>query len=501
MHNVFSIIFSSRAKILILAVSFSAIAMGCGGAQYAAGPDYSPELHDYLRADDSTAYTECLAVCSESTSLALVTRTGCLEGCEEARRSFPLNGRAFSSRRECLDTLARQELAKADRIQELRAWCDARWTHVHNRKGCYRGIDAFCAVLEPVSMCGNDGDSISAYNAPLDSPRENAEIPNLPSATTDAAVDRPVPSSVASQPLLTPTESTQPAGSFLPPPYEPEYSPEKPTSDSITTPAPLPAKTQPIFRDTPKYQKAPTAKPSISIPKAVDPAPAEKKYTPASPRPEIIMVPTAPTPTPTKLSASPGVSTTQPPQSVTSATTLPVESVPVDPMPVPTQPQPTSPSNPPSESTLQLSPSTNPGPNISVAPVPATPPVPQTTPAVMRPTPQPVTAPAPTTSEPPQAAPPVREPSPAPVPTVSERPLTTEVPSPLGTAQTPTRQGPPVPGLNADRAAPATPEPQQQMLQLPAMMPPVPSMLKRPYNTPAIIAPQIDIPEEGSIRR
>jgi hypothetical protein len=102
--------------IALISLSASVSLSGCGTVTYAPGPDFSPADHDYLRADDSAAYAECVAMSNENTALALVTRTGCLEGCMETRNRFTLYGRAFTARQDCLDALLREDVAREKRI-------------------------------------------------------------------------------------------------------------------------------------------------------------------------------------------------------------------------------------------------------------------------------------------------------------------------------------------------------------------------------------------------
>lgn len=280
------------------------------------------------RADDTALFAACVAACSEETSLALVTRTGCLAGCDQARRMVAFTGREYPSRRECLDALVQEELHRQDSIAAMYRWCDAKWTHLHNRKGCYRAADAFFAALGPQPVCGSDAAESALYDIALARAREKAEAtpatPPAPEAAasapspTEAEAPRQVqhPPSAAAPPApageepaalpqgtppATPASAgearvvhtTQPAGPILPPPYVPEQ-----------------AETTPAIHDTPKYQTAPAAMrrqprsaPTGSAP-AGPPAPAGKaaETQPASPP---VAVPAPETPPATPVSATP----------------------------------------------------------------------------------------------------------------------------------------------------------------------------------------------------
>lgn len=447
---------------------------GCAGSRHGADLAYS-----VYAIDVTAAYNACVAVCSENTSLALVTRTGCLEGCAEARRSFPMAGKSYASRQDCLDALTRQQVGR-DRVREMREWCDAQWTHVHNRKGCHIAAETFYATLNAVPMCGSDGETLEAYGAPPD-----RSLPETPEPTTPALQDQPAletappaPEAPAVQPFGTPgpeapnapatqaadpdapVRSTQPAGPLIPPPYVPEPSSLAAPED---TPAPLPA-----IRDTPKYQKSGTgqsapSRPGTETARTTHPKSSQSPIaepTPAPtppPAPKKAPATVAPSPSGTAPQASSGPTAPAPSTPVATPTEQPVETV----TPRATQQPDPDPSQP--EAT----------PQVAEQPV--------------DPAPSPLSSPLPTHST-----------LPAINPESARLPLSESEATPgteSATSQQP--QGPPVPGLNANRPLPPSAEPSDRAPEGKGVTPPVPSMLDRPYNTPTIIAPQIDTPPEG----
>ena len=457
---------------------------GCTTATQAPFLEYSLSAHTSLRADTNDAFNACIATCMENTSLALVTRTGCIEGCENARSTFPMTDRTYSSQQDCLDALLGQNMVMDSRITAMHRTCDEKWTHVHNRKGCYIAAEAFHAALTPRSVCGE------TVVSPAPSP----------SAPLPPAREKTPPTPIQPNPSLASMEKQpQPTAAATPTP-----------APSANTPGHLPE-----IHDTPKYQKSAHQKPTT--------LPTDNKGSGASSQaaPEINPTPPAvpeyakkipePTPAPAKShqaeadTSSPTTVSKTPTSVVTPPTTTPVapssepaaaapvavtQPAPVAPLPVPTQDGKTNP------------------------------------PAVAAPTP-PVTPPS--TSLPADVA----EPSPAkstesaiPAPSIlasgTERPLTEpssepkfeivplpdpDTPSPMPEARTesvlgkdprpttaPVRKGPPIPGQNADRPIPQ--QPQQVEQTVTKIAPPIPSMLDRPYTTPTIIAPQINIPPE-----
>ncbi|MCC8193999.1 MAG: hypothetical protein LIP28_05075, partial [Deltaproteobacteria bacterium] len=366
---------------LIAAAVLAAFCLdGCTGARYAAGPDYAPGEHDYLRADVTAAYSACVAVCSADTSLALVTRTGCLEGCEEARRAFPLTDKAYASRKECLDALLEQELTKDARIREMWRMCDAKWTHLHNRKGCHIAAEAFYANLTPASVCGSDGVEAAAYDlslakareegsrtpeparpqpplSPQESPASEPEPrvlpPAAPGSTGPPLAAEPPAVSPTADPVGEPTRGTQPAGPLIPPPYVPEDG-----SPALSGPAAAPSAhgpgIPPAIHDTPKYQKPAPRKP------AVPDEPASRNATVKTGDPPPATTPAAPS------SVDPSPATPSSPQGIVPPETSGSPVAPGDVKPGPAA----SPTTPPADPARLSAPSTVAGPPADPAPTP-----------------------------------------------------------------------------------------------------------------------------------
>lgn len=401
-----------RAIAVALAVlAIPALLSGCGTGTYAPGPDFSPETHDYLRADDSAAYAACVAMCTEDTALALVTRTGCLEGCLKVRDLCALRGKTFTTRQDCLDTLLREDLAREKHIAEMKRWCDAKWSHVHNRKGCYMAAEKFYASLAPGEVCGTDATENARYGQALRRAREEAaKTPPEPEIAEPAApvalareqsaqTQEPAPAPHTQEPPSgTPepvTYATQPAGPLDPPPYAAPESAPPAAEDNAAKPDANPI---PAIRDTPKYQKG--------TPPKTQPV---KQETPAA--------------KPKAETATPAVPQAGNPKSKTPAPAPPTQE---------STPAQQAPEQPTAE-----------------------------TPPTVKPSPVEVQAP----------------PAHVPAETVPAK-----------------REGPPIPGLNANRPAPPEGQNEPAGPRIPILMPPVPSMLNKPYETPTIIAPQIDVP-------
>lgn len=327
--------------LFLLLVCVTAFSAGCNSASYAPGPEFSPPTHDYLRLEDTAAFDACMATCSENSSLAIVTRNGCFAGCEETRRSFPLRGKAFSSRQACLDALMQQELRKYHLIREMRQWCDAQWTHVHNRRGCYTAAETFYANLSPAGMCGTDGAETAIYDMSLAQARERG-AEGEPEQTPS-----PAPPAV--------TETAQPAGSLIPPPSVPEQTQQALGGSPPSPDARQPGDTLPAIHDTPKYQKMPVRGSREAKP-MTGPAPVPAN----TPTPPSAAAPTTPEPQPAAAPPAPAPAA-QPAVPVPPA---PQQAVPA----LAPQAQPAAPAAPPAEPPAPASPS---GSQQTDSPVPA----------------------------------------------------------------------------------------------------------------------------------
>lgn len=536
------ILVMSRMSLVRAAVTLACAVLvsGClGGGHYASGPDYSPESHDYLRVDTHGAYAECVAACSQNTSLALVTRTGCLDGCAQAAASYPLADKTFSTRDACLDALLQTELDHAGRIAEMRRWCDAKWSHVHNRKGCYTAANIFYAALSPESVCGSDITQAQAYDASLAAAREKAARDANPAPHETAVVPLPEPSFTSPQDAVngqtgreksggqtetlgmqaspanlsgtpgsdanaspTPPVSrvTQPAGPVVPPPLEPQL-PVAPSS-----PAPPAAKEQPVqpspgaatpeIHDTPKYRREAAATPrraSSSQAARVEKTPAASDKQQGS---------TAPV----NESAGPKEKNDAPAPTPQATDSRPDPALTVQPSPSGSLPlTPESANGPPHAPAQATAPSPalpQPGKNTA-----AETPVLSRDPAAAQTLPASVPAPERAGSS--ERASSTNNGTVSPGLPAGQRPAT---PQPLEGAP---QHVQPVEPAQSGREPSVTAEPQQPArpkLHLPpipeprpnaateqsqpALMPPVPSMLHQPYNAPTIISPQIDVPPE-----
>ena len=519
MHRTFRLPLSP----LCLAFAGSLFLMsGClsGGAKYATGPEYMPETHDYLRADTQGAYAECVAMCQQETSLALVTRTGCLDGCAQAANFFPLANRAYASRSECLDGLLDAELDRDRQTGEMRRWCDAKWSHVHNRKGCYIAADAFFTALTPASVCGSDSVAAEAYSASLATAREQAQTSPAPEVSSELPQDTPPPALLGEQSThqvasaMSPPQETKPAapeqateqtedagnaplstsapqpvGAGIPPSLAAEQDPTPPTQEETKTPPPAHEKGSasaamlPAIHDTPKYQQpSATRPPREARQETAEPLPAPTKAEQPEASTTTTGISEAVAPPPSRQEASPAAT----PPATPSPPAPQVESRPQQDAAVTTMPVPAS-----KEAPIQpaLGGMATPAGNSQAAPTASASALPEKTlsnevllPKTIE---EPAAQPPPSLQQDPAPEPQLATPSTTVRETLSATPPSTARPDTATERPRPKLQLPPIPE-NPAASAPSS-----------AMMPPVSSMLHQPYSTPAIISPQIDMqPEE-----
>lgn len=463
---------------------------GCTPFRYGTGGEYAPESHDYLLADIGSAYESCVAMCSQPTSLALVTREGCLDACASFRNSAPLADETFRSRESCAEAAARAATQKNDHKQNARAWCDERWSHIHNRKGCYNAADYFFDAMTPERLCGT---TYTAPPAPAETapPVVNVETPapsDADAKATPPAQQEPLdtPPATDTKPATQPgTQQSADPAPVLPAIHDtPKY--QTPAGKPKAKAAETQAGTQtgkPAVKATTQQPKTPTApakKPATGTKTATKPAakptakppakPATKPSTPAA-QPPAPKAPKAPTSPPASSAAPAQQSPTIPvvglPEGGSSATdtrTAPQSGSAVQPRPVP---QPTEPA--PSVSAPSTSGASAPGSPSSYSGAP-----PVNRPSVVLPG-QGQTSARPSTggqssSTPRQVLPPQPAQPPSTQTPPARFPSATQPSSQSGSQQSQTRQE-----SSGDSAA--------------STLPPAPSMLHQPYKVPTIITP------------
>ncbi len=88
-----------------------------------------------------TPLQACQKVCRQDDEYGVLTRNGCLRGCEAAQWDFPLRGSHYLSEESCVDAV--RKLDAEEQIRRMDALCEDQWVTIHTRKGCKDGVRGF----------------------------------------------------------------------------------------------------------------------------------------------------------------------------------------------------------------------------------------------------------------------------------------------------------------------------------------------------------------------
>ena len=429
----------------LLACALMALSLnGCASSdKYAGGSDFDPASHEFLRPDVDTPFEACVAMCMESGSLALVTRTGCLEGCNELNRRAPLRGKTFRSREACAKAVSDAAMNRDALRQEMRSWCDATWTHIHNRKGCYNATDIYYAAITPEQICG------TSYTPP-------------------PSVAEPAPATPENAPYTPPAPVTEPA------PATPENGTPRIHDTPKYQPETVGRQVRPKPQTPPKSTPATPVKAKPTTGNTLAPRPTPQTLTPTKPA--------APSDSPRAVApqASPRVNPRQTALDTNDSVASPAPvapSVPARPEAPPRAPAPQTPSNispaPVGQETYRLPRLTvpSPGPRGSYS-----------------------TSDSISASQTPDTSVPDKS-STGRLPIVNTQPQNARPSTPPNYTGAPPASSPSVAGSNTSpdwNSPAATPTPTEEGQATPGqgtLIPPVPSMLDQPYRPPTIITP------------
>ncbi len=499
---------------------------------------YSAKANDLsgdslILANTDVMFEACMQRCNQNTELGMLTRKGCVKGCDEMRRTFTLRKKKFKKNEDCVAAADSIELSRDLLIEKYQEWCLDTYTHIHYRKGCKDAVTTFYNAATKNNMCSKVGRSPLqdyAYTpkvTPLAPPQQTySASPTYQSSGASYNLPQPSPSAVHNNPALakavttpvfdTPKRQTPEAEARTL--RKPQPSTSKKAVTSAKAPAVKKVESTPKVKSTPaKKTPTPQAKAPVkpAVTNATSPAVLEKDtpYTPPppeaqSPLPAPHPEPNAPQPALTQqppLSAPPQPAVQQTPTAQHPPVNLPVQSQPPAPMPPaqePTQPAPTKATPAPSEAALPAinlpiatppptlppqSPASQDTVSVPAAPIaPSTPSVPAAVPNAM-PSPQ-VSSPAPL---PPSS---VGSTSPPLVPAPSNVPLSQQ--PPLMLQQSSPHVAPPVaidtPALNTPEASktavnpPPSTESQESPYPIPANLP---TEGTPPANTPNALQP------------
>lgn len=83
----------------------------------------------------------CQVRCQQDDEYGVLTRNGCMRGCEAARVRFPLRGSHYLSEEACVKGV--DALNVEEQLRSMNTYCEDTWVNIHSRKGCKDAARAF----------------------------------------------------------------------------------------------------------------------------------------------------------------------------------------------------------------------------------------------------------------------------------------------------------------------------------------------------------------------
>ncbi|WP_353115230.1 hypothetical protein [Nitratidesulfovibrio sp.] len=83
----------------------------------------------------------CQARCQQDDEYGVLTRNGCMRGCEAAQVRFPLRGSHYLSEEACVKGV--EALNVDEQLRAMDLYCEDTWVNIHTRKGCKDAAQAF----------------------------------------------------------------------------------------------------------------------------------------------------------------------------------------------------------------------------------------------------------------------------------------------------------------------------------------------------------------------
>ncbi|EGY26166.1 hypothetical protein DA2_1539 [Desulfovibrio sp. A2] len=120
--------------VLLLAVVLSALLLaGCAGRGGLSHVATDPLLE------------QCQKRCQQDDEYGVLTRNGCMRGCEAAKVRFPLRGSHYMSEESCRQAVNGLDVEAQLRLMDT--YCEDTWVTIHRRKGCKDAARAFYGAV------------------------------------------------------------------------------------------------------------------------------------------------------------------------------------------------------------------------------------------------------------------------------------------------------------------------------------------------------------------
>ncbi len=87
----------------------------------------------------------CQKRCQQDDEYGVLTRNGCMRGCEAAQVRFPLRGSHYLSEEACIRGV--NSLNVEEQLRVMDAYCEDTWVTIHTRKGCKDAAQAFYGAV------------------------------------------------------------------------------------------------------------------------------------------------------------------------------------------------------------------------------------------------------------------------------------------------------------------------------------------------------------------
>ncbi|WBF67311.1 hypothetical protein LN040_16615 [Desulfovibrio subterraneus] len=93
--------------------------------------------------DSALLWRTCAARCMQDDEYGILTRKGCLTGCEMARKARPNKGMTYGDIAWCVQDIER--LNVTEHVKPLEKQCRENWKHLYKRRGCRDAVKAYYA--------------------------------------------------------------------------------------------------------------------------------------------------------------------------------------------------------------------------------------------------------------------------------------------------------------------------------------------------------------------
>lgn len=115
------------------------------GAEAGSGADSGAEAGKVASSrftiDIAPLWRACARRCLQDDEYGILTRRGCVEGCQMAYATITDKGMTYGSADGCRRDIARMKTD--ERVKELRKQCTDRWKHLFKRRGCSDAVETY----------------------------------------------------------------------------------------------------------------------------------------------------------------------------------------------------------------------------------------------------------------------------------------------------------------------------------------------------------------------